>query len=89
MTVSRLPYEKSFVAKFPVVLEKFDKRKHQTSLCHSLCPPVQCILMYILGGARVKYFNLPIGDINSPSYNKFTEGIDFFQQATQTLGRAL
>ena len=44
---------------------------------------------YFLGGARVKYFNLPIGDINSPSYNKFTEGIDFFQQATQTLGRAL
>ena len=42
-----------------------------------------------LGGARVKYFNLPIGDINSPSYNKFTEGIDFFRQATQTLGKAL
>ena len=42
-----------------------------------------------LGGALVKYFNLPIGDINSPSYNKFTEGIDFFRQVTQTLGRAL
>ena len=44
---------------------------------------------YILGGAQVKHSNLPIGDINSPSCNKFTEGIDFFQQATQTLGRAL
>ena len=44
---------------------------------------------YSVGGARVKYFNLPIGDINSLSYNKFTEVIDFFQQATQTLGRAL
>ncbi len=44
---------------------------------------------YILGCLRVKYFPLPIGDMNSPSYNKFTEGIDFFQQATQTLGRAL
>ena len=40
-------------------------------------------------GARVKYFNLPIGDINSPSYKKVTDGIDFFRQATQTLGKAL
>ena len=38
---------------------------------------------------RAKYFTLPVGDMNSPSYNKFTEGIDFFWQATQTLGRAL
>ena len=45
--------------------------------------------MYVLGDAPVKYFNLPIGTINRPSYNIFTEGIDFFRQATQTLGRAL
>ena len=30
----------------------------------------------------------PVGGVNSPSYNKFTEDIDFFWQATQTLGRA-
>ena len=34
---------------------------------------------YRVGGSRVKYFNLPIGDINSPSYKKITEGIDFFR----------
>ena len=50
---------------------------------------VLLFIYYTLGGARVKYFNLPIGAINSPSYNIFTEGIDFFRQATQTLGRAL
>ena len=44
---------------------------------------------YILGGARINYLNLPIGDINSPSYKKITEGIDFFRQATQTLGKVL
>ena len=44
---------------------------------------------YLLGCLRVKYFTLPVGDMNSPSYNKFTEGIDFFWQFTQTLGRAL
>ena len=44
---------------------------------------------YVIGGARLKYSNLPIGDINSPSCNKFSEGIDFFQKATQTLGRVL
>ena len=44
---------------------------------------------YNLGCLRVKYFTLPVCDMNSPGYNKFTEGIDFFQQATQTLGRAL
>ena len=32
----------------------------------------------ILGCLRVKYFPLPIGDMNCPSYNKFTEGIYFF-----------
>ena len=42
-----------------------------------------------IGCLRVKYFTLPVGDMNSPSYNKFTEGIDFFWQVTQTLGRAL
>ena len=36
-----------------------------------------------VGGAWVKYFNLPIGDINSPSYNKFTEGIDFLASHTK------
>ena len=44
---------------------------------------------WILGCLRVKYFTLPIGDMNSPSYNKFTEGIDFFWQAAQTLVKAL
>ena len=43
----------------------------------------------MLGCLRVKYFTLPVGDMNSPSYNKFTEGIDFFWQVTQTLGRGL
>ena len=42
-----------------------------------------------LGCLRVKYFTLPVGDINSPSYNKITGGIDFFWQVTQTLGRVL
>ena len=45
---------------------------------------VACILECL----RVEYFPLPVGDMNSPSYNKFTEDIDFFWQATQTLGRA-
>jgi len=33
------------------------------------------------------FFTLPVGDMNITSYNKFTEGIDFFWQVTQTLGR--
>ena len=48
-----------------------------------------CLEQQALGGAWVKYFNLPIGDINSPSYKKITESIDFFRQATQILGRVL
>ena len=47
------------------------------------------VCRYLLEVARVEYFNLPIGAINSPSYDILTEGIDFFWQATQTLGRAL
>ena len=42
-----------------------------------------------VGCLWVKHFTLPVGDMNSPSDNKFTEGIDFFRQAAQTLGRAL
>ena len=42
-----------------------------------------------IGCLWVKNFTLPVGDMNSPSDNKFTEGIDFFRQAAQTLGRAL
>ena len=45
--------------------------------------------IYIIGCLQVKYFSLPIGDMNSPGHNKFTEGIDFFRQTTQTLGRVL
>ena len=45
--------------------------------------------MNTIGRLWVKYFTLPVGDMNSPSYNKFTGGIDFFRQVTQTLGRVL
>ena len=34
---------------------------------------------------RVKHFTLPVGDINSPSDNKFTEGIDFFAKLHKLL----
>ena len=44
---------------------------------------------YGLGCLRAEYFTLPVGDMNITSYDKFTEGIDFFWQAAQTLGRAL
>ncbi len=46
-------------------------------------------VVYSLGCLRVKYFILPVGDMNSPSYNKFTGGIDLFRQVTQSFGRAL
>ena len=44
---------------------------------------------YVVGSLRAKYFTLPVDDMNSPSYNKFTVGIDLFWQFTQTLVRAL
>ena len=31
----------------------------------------------------------PLDDTNRSTYNKCTEGVEFFRQVTQTLGRAL
>ena len=33
--------------------------------------------LYVLGCLREKYFTLPVDDMNSPSYNKFTGGYGF------------
>ena len=33
----------------------------------------------VLGCLRVEKFTLPVHDMNSPSYNEFIEGIDFWQ----------
>ena len=44
---------------------------------------------YKLGCLWVEYFTLPVGDMNSPNYNKCFEGIDFFRHATQSFSRAL
>ena len=44
-------------------------------------PPIGCLC--------VKYYTFPIGDMNSCSYDKFTEGKDFFWQVTPTFGREI
>ena len=41
----------------------------------------------VIGCLQIENFSLPVHIINSPSYNEFIEGIDFFRQVTQTLGR--
>ena len=33
----------------------------------------------ILECLQVKYFTLPVGDMNTPNYKKITEGIDFIR----------
>ena len=60
-----------------------------------------CIYIYMIGQIlsittvwmsrclQVEYFSLPFGDMNSPSYNKFTENVDIFRLSPQTSGRLL